>query len=370
MNRLGKRIDLFRPCLGKEELSAIESVFASGWIGNGKVSESVEKTFATLTGSYFAVATNSCTSALQVALKLRNVSAGDEVIVPTMTFTATAEAALSIGATPVLVDVAPETLLADYDSVKAAITPRTKAIILVLYAGRVLDWGDSVNGIPIIYDCAHAAGSRFRASGANRIACWSFNAVKNLGCGDGGMLTCNHPSEQSRAKSLAWHGITASTWSRSKDSKYTSGYDVEELGFRGQMSDITAAILSAQIGRLGEFQQTRRHAWLQYHRQLRGIDQIELLTTDVEYDTSSHHLVVARCRNRDALQRHLASRDITTGIHYKPLHQLTLFSATQQSFPVADAAYQEILSLPCHPALTADEVSVVCESIREFYERQ
>lgn len=339
----------------------MQSVFESGWIGSGPRCEGVEAAWSFTVGAKYGVALNSCTSALQIALRLRGIGPGDEVIVPTITFAATAEAVVAVGAKPVFCDVCPDTLLVDLRSAAAVRTSRTKAMIVVLYAGQPLDLGDEWQGLQLIYDCAHAAGASFNAGG--KLCCWSFQAVKNLGCGDGGMITTDSEVEQHRAKSLAWHGITRSTWDRSSDKHYTWEYDIAEIGYKAQMNDITAAILSVQIGRMGEMQQQRRHIAYRYAQRLSGIPVVG--NPDLMH-LQSWHLFVIQTDYRNELAELLSRRGISTGVHYRPLHLHSVFG-NQPSLPVAEREWQRILSLPIHPGLTFAEVDFVCESIREFY---
>lgn len=356
------QINLFRPCLGQAELSAIKDVLDSGWIGYGPRCEGVERAWAFTVGAQFGVATNSCTSALMIALRLRHVGPGDEVLVPTVTFAATAEAVLAVGATPVFCDVDADTMLLDLDDARSRITSRTKAVIPVLYAGQPFDIGDTFHGLSVIYDCAHAAGGSFCANG--KLCCWSFQAVKNLGCGDGGMITLDSKADQARAKTLAWHGIDRSTWNRSESKHYTWDYDVTEVGYKAQMNDITAAILSTQIHRMGELQQRRRHIAYRYAQRLKGIDIIGGDSSRMHL--SSWHLFVIRVDDRDELAAYLAERGIATGVHYRPLHLHTAFR-TDTALATAEREWKRLLSLPMHVGLTGDQVDYICETIRAFY---
>ena len=212
-------IPVFRPSYDEREEAAVIRVLRSGWIGLGPVTEQFEQQFARRVGTKYAVALNSATSALHIALRLVDVGPGDEVLVPTMTFVSTAMVADYEHAVPVFCDVTPEHLLIDYADAANRKTLKTRAIIPVLYGGR------SVSAppfdVPAIYDCAHAAGSRFSAAG--KICCWSFHAVKNLATGDGGMLTTDDEGLYQKALRLRWLGIDKSTWSRSGvERKYSS----------------------------------------------------------------------------------------------------------------------------------------------------
>ena len=359
------RTELFQTTLGYHELAEVEKVVESGWIGYGPKCREVETIWANRVRARYGVATNSCTSALQIALRLRGVGPGDEVIVPTVTFASTAEAVLSAGAKPVFCDVMPDTLLIDLESAASKVTSRTRAIIPVLYAGQVLDIGNTCLGMSVIYDCAHAAGSSFL--GHNKTCCWSFQAVKNLGCGDGGMLTLMNEADQARAKSIAWHGINRSTFERSQGQHYTWDYDITELGIKGQMNDITAAILQVQIERMDELHLARLSRVLRYCECLRGIPGIQIVRNRPSAGRSAWHLFVIKVRTdlRNKLAAYLAYRGVSTGVHYKPLHLHTLFRDGQTSLPVAEYEWQRILSLPLSPQLRLDEVDRICRIIIE-----
>lgn len=176
------------------------------------------------------------------------------------------------------------------------------------------------------------------------------------------MVTTDSEFDQVRGKSLAWHGISRTTWDRSSDKHYTWDYDIKELGYKAQMNDITAAILSVQIGRMGELQQQRRHIAYQYNNRLRSVP---IVGAQDRMDLQSWHLCVIKSDNRDQLARYLADKKIQTGVHYRPLHLHTLF-ARSPPLPVAEREWQRILSLPMHPGLTSREIDFVCESILEF----
>lgn len=355
---MSNRIELFRPTLGERELAAIAEVFRSGWIGYGPRCEGIERAWSFQVGARYGIATNSCTSALQIALKLREIGPGDEVIVPTITFAATAEAVMSVGATPVFCDVVPDSLLIDLESAEHLRTHRTRAIIPVLYAGQPLDIGNEWCGLSVIYDCAHAAGSSFKASG--KLCCWSFQAVKNLGCGDGGMITTDSIDDQTRGKSLAWHGISHNTWTRSSGRHYSWNYNVSEIGYKAQMNDITAAILSVQIERLGEYQSERRKMAYQYINRLGG--RMSIIGAGPDAHRSSWHLCVIKSEDRDALSIALAEAGIATGVHYRPLHLHSVFRP-QSPLMTAEREWLRILSLPIHPGVGEAGVDLICERL-------
>ena len=355
-------IPLFRPDYGQAEAAAVADVLNSGWVGLGPRTEQFEQRFAERVGARFAVATNSCTAALHLALELLGIGPGDEVIVPTITFVSTAHAVRYGGAKPVFCDVDAETLCIDFDDAARRITPRTKAIIPVLYAGQPIDVGTEYRSpdgraIPLIYDAAHAAGSTFDA-GRSKLACWSFHAVKNLACGDGGMLTTSDHRQAERTRRLRWLGIDRSTWDRSAvGRRYWWEYDVAEIGHKYHMNDIAAAIGLVQLARLDEMQQSRREIADRYRERLRGIVRLPL-----DAPGSSRHLFVIRTPQRDELAAVLRDAEIHTGVHYKPLHLYRCYGP-QPALPVAEREWQQILSLPMFPRLQLAEVDRICDII-------
>ena len=320
------------------------------------MTEQFEREFALRVGAKYAVALNSCTAALHIALRLLDIGVGDEVLVPTMTFVSTAMAADYEGASPVFCDVTEETLAMDYADAAERHTIRTKAIVPVLYGGRPLSPPNL--GVPVVYDCAHAMGARWNAGG--KICCWSFHAVKNLATGDGGMITFDDEHLYRRALRLRWLGIDKSTWSRSDvDRRYWWEYHIEETGFKYHRNDIAAAIGLVQLAKLDEMQDRRRRLVAQYLEELAGVPDLRLPVHDEE---SSWHLFAIRTPHRNALSMFLQAQGVSTGVHYKPIHLYPLYH--KYSLPVAERVWQHLLTLPLYPALTSEQVSSICDLVR------
>lgn len=355
-----RRVELFSPNTDERELLELQSVFKSGWLGYGPRSQGVEHIWSHEVGARFGVATNSCTSALQIALRLAGIGPGDEVLVPTVTFAATAEAVVSVGATPIFCDVDSKSLLIDLIDASNRIGHKTRAIIPVLYAGQHVDIGNTWKGLKVIYDCAHAGGSGFNAS--DKLCCWSFQAVKNLGIGDGGMVTTDCQEDAIRGKTLAWHGISRTTWDRANGKHYTWDYDVQEIGIKGQMNDIAAAVLSVQIGKLGESQSIRRSLAYRYRQRLEGIVEFAAHSDNVGW-----HLFVIKSQHRNRMADYLAEHGIVTGVHYRPLHLHTAFRQSE-SLPTAERVWPQILSLPIHARMDLSDVDWICDVIEVFQE--
>lgn len=350
-------IPVFRPYYDEREEQAVAEVLRSGWIGLGPKTEEFEERFARRVGARYAVGLNSATAALHLALRLLDISPGDEVLVPTMTFVSSAMVANYENAVPVFCDVRSDTLSLDVDDALGRTTLRTRAVIPVLYAGKPIP--DVDLGVPAIYDCAHAAGANWNAGG--KLCCWSFHAVKNLATGDGGMITTDDEQMYRRAQRLRWLGIDKSTWDRAGVSqRYWWEYRIDEVGFKYHLNDIAAALGLVQLEKLDEMQAIRHRLVRQYLEELADVPGVEL----PEYDPdSSWHMLVARVPHRDELSLWLQEEGISTGVHYKPVHLYPLYH--KYSLPVAEREWPRVLTLPLFPALTSEQVSLVCTKVRD-----
>jgi dTDP-4-amino-4,6-dideoxygalactose transaminase len=368
-------INVFKPAMGDEEVEAVSAVLRSGWIGLGPRTAEFEKRFAEFSGVKYAVGVNSATAALDLAMKLLHISHGDEVIVPTMTFVSTAHVVAYNLATPIFVDVDPQTLNLDLGDVKKKIGPRTKAIIPVHYGGRPVDMDElqKIAGqIPIVEDCAHAAGASYKSKpvgGLGAIGCFSFHAVKNLAMGDGGALTLNSEEWCQRAKRLRWLGIDKGTWDRTGlDKSYWWQYHVDEIGLKCHMNDISASIGLVQLKKLPEMNGRRREIVSRYFQELADIPEIELPPEDDAACRSAWHIFHIKCHRRDELSVFLNRKGVATGVHYTPIHTYRCYG-NRPTLKVAEQLQHTILTLPLYPGLTEDEVSHVVRSIREFYQK-
>jgi perosamine synthetase len=368
-------ISLFKPQVGDEEIEALRPIFQSGWIGLGPETARFEEKFAELVGSRYCIGLNSCTAALDLAIRLLRIGHGDEVIVPTITFVSTAHAVAYNLAQPVFADVRYDTLNIDPADVARRITRRTRAIIAVHYAGRPAEMGELARvagGIPIIEDAAHACGARYagrHVGHTGKIGCFSFHAVKNLAMGDGGALTVDDPELAERARRIRWLGIDKNTWDRSHlGENYWWEYFVDEIGLKCHMNDIQAAIGLVQLNKLQAMNQRRREIVARYYERLQDIPGLEVPVRDDETHESSWHIFHIKCDERNRLARSLAEQGISTGVHYKPIHFYSCYG-NRPTLPVAEKAFQRILSLPLHPGLSDADVEVVCEAIRRFYRR-
>lgn len=349
-------IPLFKPYYDAREHDYVIQAIRSGWTGLGPKTEEFEQLFASYLGVRHAVMTSSCTAALELALLAKGIGSGDRVAVPTMTFVATAHAVRNVGAYPILCDVEEDTLLLDARCTSSGF----RAYIPVLLAGQPfymapLEKYCEEYGQSVIYDCAHAVGSAFNAKG--RLCCWSFHAVKNLACGEGGMLTTDDDAIAERVRALRWLGISSSTHERSKGQVYKWEYDVTYPGRKAHGNDVAAAIGLSQLEKIDDMQARRQWLWNRYAAQLPNLM--------LWRPGHSYLLAVIRHPRRDDLARHLSERGIGCGVHYKPLH-LTQAYRDRGPFLVADRVWKELLTLPLFPGMTSEQQDTVISAVKEF----
>lgn len=367
------------PYLGEEEIREVEAALRSGWISRGPRTGEFEAAFAERLGSPSALALNSCTSGLHLALAVHDIGPGDEVIAPTMTFSSSVNVVEHVGATPVLVDVESDTLNIDPEAVRDAITDRTRAIVVVHYGGhpaeidRIVELADE-HGLHVIEDAAHALPASYNGEvvgSTDRLTAFSFYATKNLTTGEGGMLT-GDPVLLERARVLSSHGMSGQAWQR-----YSNGgswfYEVLEPGFKYNMTDVAAALGLRQLDRL-ETMQDRRRAVVRAYQDGLADSPLSLPAErpDVE---SAWHLYPVRLdldeidMTRASFIEGMADRNIGTSVHFIPVHRHAYYrdkyGFEAGAFPVAEAAYGRLVSLPLHPGLTERDSADVIAAVRD-----
>lgn len=371
-------IPVFRPNYDEREFQAVREVLASGWIGLGPKTKEFEDRFAEYIGVKYAVGVNSCTAALHLAMQVMDVKGG-EVITTPITFVSTNHAILYCGATPVFCDVEPDTMNIDAGKIEALVTPRTKAIVCVHYGGypcdmeRILDIARRHN-LKVIEDAAHACGGEWQGrklGGIGDIGCYSFHAVKNLATGEGGMVTTNDSEIRDHLMRLRWLGITKDTWSREAPGKgYSWAYDVPEVGYKYHLSDVAAVLGLVQLKKLDESNARRRALTLRYNAALAGTGDIQT-PVQKEYQTlPAHHNYVIRTGRRDALNEHLKSLEISTGMHYIPNNFYQMYKNCAGPTPVAHAEWTKLLTLPLYPGLTDAQQDSIIQGVKDFYHGQ
>lgn len=367
-------IPVFKPSITEEEIQAVTEVLKSGWLGLGPKTAEFEKKFADYVGSQFAVGVNSCTAALHLALNVLGIGQGDEVIVPTITFVSTAHAVVYNGAKPVFADVCEDTLCMDVEDVKRKVGKKTKVILPVHYGGHPCDM-DKLSeiglqkGIAVVEDAAHACGAEYKGKkigSISELTCFSFHAVKNLTCGEGGMITTGNKVYDAKFRELRWLGISKDTWGRSeKEEVYAWQYWVNELGFKCHMHDISAAIGLVQLKRLEKLNQKRGDIVKKYNEGFKDLDWLDI-PPEKDYVRSSWHIYHVKLDRRDKLISHLKNNDIAPGVHYYPNHLHPYYEAQAGHLPVAERIWKRILSLPLYPDMKNDEVDKVVEVVKDF----
>jgi len=360
---------------GREVAEAARSI-RSGWLTTGPRVRLLEERVAALVGARHAIGVNSCTAALHLALAAAGVKAGDEVLTSPYTFAATGEAILYLGAKPRFADIDPRTLNLDPEQVRRRMTRRTTAIVPVHIAGLPADLAAlraaaGRRRVPVIEDAAHALGASIgrKAIGSiSEMTCFSFYATKNLATGEGGMITVDDRSLAERLRRLSLHGLSRDAWKR-----YTRAgswrYDVVELGFKYNMTDVAAAIGLVQLAKFAQMQRRRRALALRYARLLA---QEEAFETPPELPGTTHawHLYILRLRpgvlkvGRDRFSELLAEAGIGHSVHFLPLHLFSYYRKTfgyrRGDFPHTEGESARALSLPLHPGLSiADQDRIV-----------
>lgn len=364
-----ERIALFRPLIRDEAIEAVAATLRSGWLGLGPQTRQFEEAFARYVGARHCIGLNSCTSAIQLALHVLDLPPGAEVVTTPLTFVSANEAILHERLKPVFADVQPHTGNVDPSSVAQLVGDRTGAVMVMHYGGYPCDLDELYGllrprGIPLIEDCAHAAGAVYRGARIGShgdLHAFSFQAVKNLPAGDGGALVVRSDEDAERLRRLRWFGISSSTYDRSSGSTYRWEYDVAELGFKHHMSDITAAIALAQLAVLDEDNARRRDLVARYRAGLAGVPGLELLVDEGDRE-SSNHLCCVLASSRDALVDRLAAHGIEVGVHYRPSYAYPLFAGEQ--LPGVESFWRRAVSLPLHLGLSDEDVDRVVETIR------
>ncbi|HTN51028.1 MAG TPA: DegT/DnrJ/EryC1/StrS family aminotransferase [Anaeromyxobacter sp.] len=372
------------PEISEEEIAAVVETLRSGWITTGPKTKELERRFAEATGAAHAVMVNSCTAALHLALEALGVKAGDEVIVPTLTFAASAEVVRYLGATPVLVDVRRSDHNVDPAAVERALGPRTRAVIPVHFAGVPADMDElaalvAPRGIPLVADSAHCFPGQYRGRNVGTLAavtCFSFYATKTLTTAEGGAAVTADPALADRMRIMSLHGISRDAWKRysAEGSWY---YEIVAPGFKYNMTDVAAALGLGQLARAERMWARRRAIAEAYDAAFRGEEALELLARPADRG-HAHHLYVLKlagraAAGRDRVIQRLKERGIGTSVHFIPLHLHPYYRETYgyrpEQLPVALDLYQRSLSLPIYSRMTDGDVDRVIEGVRSALAR-
>lgn len=368
-----------------DELTLVRQVIESGWLTTAGKCLEFEKRMASVVGVSHACAVNSCTAALHLAAEALGIGPGDKVLVPTLTFTATAEVLRYLGADPVFLDVEYGTALLTPEIVSDALDRHAgvKAAMIVHFGGQAAAIDQIVplchsRGVRVIEDAAHAFPSRLngRMIGTHGDAvCFSFYANKTITTGEGGMLVTNDEAIYRRAKTMRLHGIDRDIWDRFRTPGASWEYDVVAPGFKYNLPDINAAIGLAQLSRAFALRASRQACVEHYYRCLAGLPGVDLPVCRVPFDDHSWHLFWIVLRDdapvtRNAFIEAMTAAGIGTSVHYKPLHRMTYYrnhyNLTPETFPNAERHWRGCVSLPLYPSMTEADLDYVCQTVKRI----
>ena len=371
------------PLIEDDAIDEVVDSLRSGWLGTGPKVQRFEEMFREHLGSGYCAAVNSCTAGLHLSLAALGIGPGDEVIVPTMTFCASANAVFYVGATPVFADVELATGNIDATKLEQRITPRTKAIMVVHFAGRPCDM-DAVmdiakrRGLYVVEDCAHAIETQYKGQMAGvigDIAAFSFYVTKNICTGEGGMIATRDEDVLNQIKILALHGLSKDAWKRYSDDGYKH-YSVVSLGYKYNMMDIQAALGIRQMPRLAEYSRRRQNVWNAYQRAFADLPLAR--PPEAEPNTQhARHLYTIRIdtdrlrATRDHMLNALHAEGIGTGVHFIALHLQPFYRQAlgyrPGDFPVAEQISERTLSIPLSAKLTDQDVQDVISAVRKVF---
>ena len=370
-----------RQTIDEEDIEAVIEVLRSDWLTTGPKVAEFEEVLARYVGAKFAVAVSSGTAALHCAMYALGIGPGHEVIIPTMTFAASANCVVYQGGIPVFVDVAPDTLLIDPKDVERKITPQTKAIIAGDYAGQPCDY-DALKEIAerhhlsLVADACHSLGATYRGRSVGSLAdlsAFSFHPVKHITTGEGGMITTDDEEYAKRLRIFRNHGITSDHWQREAQGSWF--YEMVDLGYNYRITDFQCALGMSQLQKLPRWLERRQEIARRYDEAFAEIKGIKPLAVKVDVRHAYHLYVVRINRNETGIGRGeffqaLRSRGIGVNVHYIPVHMHPFyqnrFGTGRGLCLVAESAYEQILSLPMYPAMTDEDIQIVINTVRSL----
>ena len=373
-------INVYQPTLGKEELDALQEVFESNWLGKGKRVAEFEEKYAEHLGTSkdLVLTTNCCSEGLFSSMHLLDIQPGDEVIVPAISFIGAGNAVCAHGAKLVLCDVDPRTLNARAEDIEKAITPKSKAILLLHYGGIPCEMDEIIalarkHNLKVIEDAAAGVCSRYKGKAIGTIGdmgMWSFDAMKILVCGDGAMLHFNTPELRHKADRWLYFGLeTKSGYENSVAQKWWE-FDISSFGHRAIMNDITAVMALEQLKKLPMYMEKRKVVADFYNQNLKLFSWIELPPTLPEYVETSYYFYHVQITNgkRGQFAKFLRESGVYTTYRYYPLHRVPGYGVTG-NFPNADYAADNTLNLPIHQSISQDDLNHILAVVKEFDEK-
>jgi len=372
-------LPLSRPSIGEKEIEEVVSCLKSGWITTGPLCKAFEEKFCELTGASHALSVSSGTAGMHLMLLGLGIKRGDEVITPSMTFASTLNMITLCGAKPIFVDIHYDTLNINADLIKEKITEKTKVIIPVHFAGAPVDMDKILSiakkcGLFVIEDAAHGLGAHYKGvhvGGFGQSAIFSFHPLKNITTGEGGMITHDDDHLENRLRLLRFHGIERDAWKRYGKGG-NPGYDIKTPGFKYNLTDIQAALGLAQVARLKELNSRRRRLVDLYKKGLEGVEGLELPGVPAYPHNHAWHLFVIKVTSmdRERFMQRLSEYQIGYGIHFPAGHRLSYiqerYEIKKGELKETERASTRLVSLPLFPDMKQEDVSYVCEAVREI----
>ena len=374
-----------KPTIEDEEIMEVVDTLKSNWLTTGPKTKKFEKDFLEYTHAKYAVALNSCTAALHLALAAIDLKEGDEVITTPFTFSSTGEVIAYFKAKPVFVDIKLDTYNINPKLIEEKITKKTRAIIPVHYAGQPCDMDKILeiarkHNLIVIEDAAHAIAARYKEKSIGSISdftCFSFYATKNLTTGEGGMLTTENDKWAEKVKILSLHGISKDAWKR-----YTKSgswhYEIIDMGFKYNMNDLTASLGIQQLKKIEKFTKIREIIAEQYTNQLNEIPEITtpFVKTNIRHAWHLYQILLDTSKlkiNRNEFIKELTEANIGVSVHFIPLHLHPFYKDkygyNKGDFPVTESIYERIISLPIYPTLKKEEIKYITDTIKELIEK-
>tara|TARA_Y100000589_G_scaffold331310_1_gene384267 strand:- start:1207 stop:2340 length:1134 start_codon:yes stop_codon:yes gene_type:complete len=371
-------IRLFYPLIEEDDLESLRTCFNDSWLGLGsKVYEFENEWIKKIVPDNYAVACNSATAALHIALLALNLPPDSEVIVPSLTFVSSVNAIVYAGLKPVFAEVDPKSLTISIDSIRNLINKNTSAILPVHYGGEPCNMEDIINlatsnNLKVIEDCAHTQGGIYKNKVLGTwgdIGCFSFEEKKGMTTGDGGMLVTKNKDVAELAKRIRWLGINKDTWTRAKNTTSQNWYyEISELGFKYNMNNIAASLGLSQLKKLDRINSNKTNLIKKYLHTVNDLSYAQPLLpySLIENNTSSYWLFGLRCDNRDSLMDYLDSKSVSVGMHFTPINEQPLYSDSANKTPITSEISKKLITLPLSPAHSSEEIDYVCDLLKSY----
>jgi len=371
-----KYIRLFKPSVGKEEINSIKKVFKTAWLGYGERVNEFEKKFAKYIGTKHAVGLNSCTAALHLSLAVNKFKRNKKVLVPSITFSATAAAILYNNLIPTFVDTNKKDLNMSFDDLKKKYTKDCVAIIVVHFGGhpcemdKILPWAKKRKLI-VVEDCAHTCGGVYKGKKLGNwgdFGCFSFEDKKVITTGDGGMLCTNNKKNFLKIKSMSFHGWDRDPWARhtTKKTRKNWYYEIKNLGYKYNMNNVMASIGIEQLKKIKNLNKKRIHILNRYIISLKKIDQMKFAWS-FRLQNSCYWLLTFKIKNRDRFMSYLKKKGITTSVHLMPLPLHPLYKKYKKNLKNSLSVWNELVSLPFFPDMKNKEIDYVIKNVKSYF---